>query len=98
MAWVKQSLGLASFAFINLVLFVAISTPFSNIITMTESVANDTLDQDVLDTNIIPFYGYLRTIFGLCFTFSMFGLILGFFLQSHKEEFEEAPRGPYERY
>lgn len=95
MSWVKQSLGLASFAFINLVLFIVISTPFNNILVMTEEVANDTLDQDVLDRSIAPFYGYLRTIFGLCFTFSMFGLILGFFLQSHKDEYEEHPRGPY---
>ena len=98
MTWVKQSIGLASFAFINLVLFITISTPFNDIIVITEDTANDTLDSDVLDNNIHPFYGYLRTIFGLCFSLSMFGLILGFFLQSHKEEYEEYPRGPYERY
>jgi hypothetical protein len=95
MSWVKQSLGLASFAFINLVLFITISTPFNQIIYMTEDAANDTLDADVLANNIHPFYGYLRMIFGLCFTFSMIGLILGFFLVSHRNEYEEYPRGPY---
>jgi len=96
MSWVKQSIGLATFAFINLVLFIVLSGPFGTIIATTEDAANDTLDQDTIDRSITPFYGYLRTIFGLCFTFSMFGLILGIFLQSHKDEYEEYPRGPNE--
>lgn len=96
MNWVKQSIGLATFAFINLVLFITLSGPFGTIIATSQDAANETLDQDTLDTSIAPYYGYLRTIFGLCFTFSMFGLILGFFLQSHKDEYEEYPRGPYE--
>jgi len=96
MSWVKQSIGLATFAFINLVLFIILSAPFSTIISTAEDAANDTLDPSTVSDSITPFYGYLRTIFGLCFTFSMFGLILGIFLQSHRNEYEEYPRGPNE--
>jgi len=86
MSWGKQQIGLLTFAFINLTLFIVLSGPLLGGFVTT---AGDGLSPDVVDRSINPFYGYLRTIFGLCFTFSIFGLVLGFFLQSHKDEYEE---------
>jgi len=83
--WTKASIGLATFSFINLVLFIVLSTPVGNIFTMVEDQAEDM----GVDADVQPLITSFRTVFGLMFVLSGVGLIVWFFLGSHEEEYEE---------
>lgn len=82
--WVKQSMGLAVFGFINLILFIALSSPFGMLM---DTISDESVKLDV-DAKVNPFLETFRTIFGVVFVLSMFGLAVWFFLNSHKEEAE----------
>lgn len=82
--WVRQSVGLAVFGFINLVLFIALSSPFGMVI---DTISDESVKMDV-DAKVNPFLETYRTIFGIVFVLSMFGLAVWFFLSSHKFEHE----------
>jgi len=83
--WTKASIGLATFSFINLVLFITFSTPIGTIFTLIE----DQSTEMGIDADVHPIISSLRTVFGLMFVLSGAGLIVWFFLGSHREEFEE---------
>jgi hypothetical protein len=85
--WARQSIALATFAFINLVLFLALSSPFNLIMDTIDDQA-DNPESDVAD-DVTPIITSLRTVFGLIFVLSLIGLIVWFILGSHEEEFEE---------
>lgn len=82
--WVRQSVGLAVFGFINLVLFIALSSPFGMVM---DTISDESVKMNV-DAKVIPFLDTFRTIFGVVFVLSMFGLAIWFFLSSHKFEAE----------
>ena len=84
-SWAKISIGLATFAFINLVLFLTLSQPMDLIFSTIHNLSNQTN----VSGDVFPFITMFRTIFGLTFVLSMGGLILWFFLGSHREEYEE---------
>ena len=100
----RASIGLAVFGFINLVLFIAISAPFSTVLhamsdeagKMDEYEWNETSGQSektgrtLNNSGFQHFYGMIRMVFGLTFVFSIFGAIVWFFLASHQEEYEQA--------
>ena len=83
--WTKTSMGLAIFGFINMVLFITLSSPVGTLFDMID-------DQAVthgVDSQVSPLLDNFRTIFGLAFVLSMFGLAVWFFLGSHKFEYEQ---------
>jgi len=82
--WVRQSVGLAVFGFINLVLFIALSSPFGMVM---DTISDESVKLGV-DTDVNPFLNTFRTIFGVVFVLSMFGLAVWFFLGSHRIESE----------
>ena len=84
MNWVKQSVGIAVFGFINMVLFIALSNPFGMLM---DTISEESTKIGVA-TEVIPFITTFRTIFGVTFVLSMFGLAIWFFLNSHKFEAE----------
>jgi len=104
MRWIKASIGLAAFGFINLVLFIAISAPFSSVLHAMSDEAGkldeyeynyssgqgEKTGRTLNNSNFQHFYGMIRMIFGLTFVFSMFGSIVWFFLGTHEEEYEQA--------
>ena len=83
--WMKASAALATFGFINLVLFMTLSNPFSLIM--------DTIDNQSEAYNINSSVGHFteqwRMLFGLMFVLSFVGLIVWFLLGTHKEVYEE---------
>ena len=83
--WAKVTVGLITFAFINLLLFIVLSNPMGLIFDMivTQS-GNMGVESEV--TNHINNY---RMVFGLTFLLSMAGLIVWFILGSHREEYED---------
>ena len=85
--WTKTSMGLAIFGFINMVLFLTLSSPVATVFDMVENEANEYSEE--VGNNVSGFIENLRTIFGLVFVFSMFGLALWFFLGSHRMEHSE---------
>lgn len=83
--WMKASIGLATFGFINLVLFIVLSGPFEQVLgTLSEESVKLGIEDDVN-----PFYDIWRTVFGVSFVLSMFGLAVWFFLGAHQSEYEE---------
>jgi len=95
-SWVKASLGLATFSFINLVLFIVLSNPFNMILTKVDEEAQQIDDTNVpsfsYSGKVAPFLNSLATLFGLMFLFSFVALIIWFFLGAHREEYEEYPQ------
>jgi len=87
--WTRTSVGLAVFGFINMVLFLTLSSPVGTVFNVVEEQSNETLNGTGYDSDVSGVIGNLRTIFGLVFVFSMFGLALWFFLGSHKQEYED---------
>ena len=83
--WAKVTVGLITFSFINLVLFMALSNPVGLIFDMVDTQAEN---MDV-DAEVSPIINNFRTVFGLTFLLSMVGLAVWFFLGTHKEEYEE---------
>lgn len=85
-SWMKQSIGLSTFAFINLVLFITLSTPFNLLMdTIEEESTNPATN---VSAQVNPIINNFRTVFGLMFLFSMIGLIVWFFLGTHSSEYE----------
>ena len=86
-SWMKQSIGLSTFAFVNLVLFITLSTPFGFLMdTIEEQSSNPATN---VSSQVNPIINNFRTIFGLMFLFSMIGLIIWFFLGTHEHEYSE---------
>ena len=94
-SWIKVSIGLATFSFINLVLFIVLANPFNMILEKIDDEASVMDDSNVpsfsYESKVAPFLDNLATLFGLMFLFSFVGLIIWFFLGAHREEFEESP-------
>lgn len=85
--WARQSVALATFGFITLVLFIVLSAPFTFLMdTIHDEAGNPAVD--VAD-DVRPIINNLRLIFGLTFVFSMVGLVIWFLLGSHEEEYEQ---------
>lgn len=97
MSWLKQSIVFGVFAFIIMVLFIVLSNPFNFVIDEVENESTGYLDSETVDDHISPFLNTLRTIFGLVFVLGFFSLIIGIFLVTHKDEYEEYPE-EYRRY
>jgi len=83
--WTRASVGLATFGFINLLLFIVLSSPVTTIFDMIDQEGQDM----GVDSDVTPLINAFRTVFGLMFIFSMVGLIIWFFLGAHEEEYEE---------
>ena len=86
--WMKSSVALATFGFINLVLFIILSTPFINIM----DVISEESENLGIEDDVNPFLDMWKTVFGLTFVLSMFGLAVWFFLGAHRKEYEESWR------
>jgi len=82
------AVGLVTFGFINLVLFIVLSSPFGTLTDLIEEQA-DSSHLDVQSGNVTLYLNNFKTVFGLSFVLSMTGLVVWFFLGSHKEEYEE---------
>lgn len=103
MKWAKASLGLAIFGFINLLLFIILSSPFNIVLNTLSDEAGNIAEykwnesqgksvptgKSLNNSGMHHFYGMLRTVFGVTFLLSMFGVIIWFFLGTHEEEFEQ---------
>lgn len=86
---VSAAVGLVTFAFINLILFIVLANPFGMVTDQLESEYDDiTIDKQQTPHPISGYYDNLKTIFGLMFVFSMIGLVIWAFLSSHSEEYE----------
>jgi len=83
--WVKSSIGLAVFGFINLVLFIVLSNPFG---LLMDKISEESVKMGI-ESDVNPFLDMWRTVFGLMFVLSMFGLAVWFFLGSHRSEYEQ---------
>jgi len=83
--WTRASVGLATFAFINLILFVVLSTPVGTIFDMVEHQANES----GVGSDVTPMINMWRTTFGVVFVLSFIGLLVWFLLGSHEEEGED---------
>ena len=83
-----SAIGLISFGFINLVLFIVLSAPFGTLTDLIEEQA-DSSHLNVQSGNVTLYLNNFKTVFGLSFVLSFAGLIVWFFLGSHKEEYEE---------
>lgn len=83
--WSRASISLATFGFINMILFIALSSPVTTIFDMVQ----DEGENMGVNADVTPLISIFRTIFGLMFVFSMVGLVMWFFLGSHEEEYEE---------
>jgi len=94
-SWLKVTIGLASFAFINLVLFIVLANPFDMLLTMIDDEASLMDDSNVPafshSGHVTPILNNLKTLFGLMFLFSFVCLLIWYFLGSHREEYEEYP-------
>ena len=91
-SWAKVSVGLAVFAFINLVMFIALSNPFETVLGYLEDQADiydRNNDNATVGDDIAGHYGMLRTVFGLTFVLSMVGLGVWFFLGAHEDEYQQ---------
>lgn len=84
-SWARMSIYLATFGFINLILFIVLSSPMGMIFDMIDE-QSERLD---VQADTVDFIDMFRTIFGLMFVFSMAGLVLWFFLGAHREEYEQ---------
>lgn len=85
MSWARTAVALATFGFVNLILFIVLSSPMGNIFGMVEEQAEE---MGVAD-DVNPMIDMWRTVFGFTFVASMIGLIVWFFLGSHEEEYEQ---------
>lgn len=83
----SSAVGLITFGFINLVLFIVLSAPFGELTNLIEEQA-DSSHMDVQSGDVKAYLDNFKTVFGLTFVLSMAGLIVWFFLGTHKEERE----------
>lgn len=84
-SWARQSVGLITFAFITMVLFIVLSAPMATIFGMIDEEA-EKMD---IDDDVSPIIATYAIVFGMVFVLSMFGLGVWFFLGSHQSEYEE---------
>ena len=84
-SWARASVGLITFAFITLVLFIVLSSPITTIFDLIDDEAT----QMDVDSDVTPIISTFRTVFGLSFVLSMIGLAVWFALGAHEEEFEQ---------
>lgn len=84
----SSAVGLVTFGFINLVLFIVLSAPFGTLTDLIEEQAGPE-HMDVQSGNVTAFLNNFKTVFGLSFVLSMAGLIVWFFLGTHKTEHEQ---------
>jgi len=91
--WAKTSVGLITFAFITLVLFIVLSSPIATIFDMIDDEAEDMN----VSADVSPIISTFRTVFGMMFVLSMIGLGVWFFLGSHEEEYEQTVDERYRR-
>jgi len=84
-SWARTSVAIVTFGFINLVLFIVLSSPMGSIFGLVEEQAEEMGIED--DVN--PMINIWRTVFGFTFVASMIGLVVWFFLGAHEEEYEE---------
>jgi len=82
------AVGLVTFGFINLILFIVLSSPFGTLTDLIEE-QSDSAHLNVQSGNVTSYLDNFKRVFGLSFVLSMTGLVVWFFLGSHKEEFEE---------
>jgi len=83
--WIRGAIGLATFGFINLVLFLVLNSPMNDIFYTVSNYST----QFGVASSMAPILSMLRVIFGLTFVLSMVGLIVWFFLGAHQEEYEQ---------
>lgn len=83
--WVRGAIGLATFGFINLVLFLVLNSPMEQIF----GIVGNYSTQFGVASPMAPILSMLRVVFGLTFVLSMIGLIVWFFLGAHQEEYEQ---------
>jgi len=83
--WVKASIGLVVFSFINLLLFIVFSGPFELIL---GNLGTEAVNMNI-SSSVSPIYDNLRTVFGLVFVLSAVGAIVWFILGTHQDEFEQ---------
>jgi len=81
----KAGISLATFGFINLVLFITLSTPVGQIFTMLETEG----ESQGVNADVTPLIEIFRTVFGMMFVLSMVGLVIWAFLGAHEQEYEE---------
>lgn len=82
------AVGLATFGFITLVLFIVLSSPFGTLTDLIEEQA-DSDHLNVQSGNVTMYLNNFKMVFGLTFVMSMCGLIVWVFLGSHEKEYEE---------
>ena len=92
-SWARTAVALATFGFINFVLFIVLSSPMGSIFGLVEEQADE---MGVAD-DVSPIIDVWRTVFGFTFVASMIGLIVWFFLGSHEEEYEEYTTNRYDQ-
>jgi len=92
MSWIRNTIGLATFAFINLALFIVFSNPFGLFLDTLEDQA-DLMGVNTTE-NVSPHFDAFRHVFGIFFVMGMVGLIIQFFLGSHRDEYESYPDYP----
>ena len=83
-----SAVGLATFGFINLVLFFALANPFGLLLDLIETQAGPA-HMNVTSGNVTGYLNTFQIIFGLMFVMSMIGLVVWFLLGSHEEMGEE---------
>jgi len=89
MSWVKQSISLATLAFIAVVLFIALAQPFELLMDSIDDEVPKHIDDPGYNESITTTTTNLRTIFGLFFALALISYIIGAILLSHKDEGEE---------
>lgn len=82
------AIGLATFMFVNLILFFAMSGPFATIGDMLTEQA-DSSHLNVTSGNVSAFMENFQIVFGLMFILSAVGLVVWYTLGSHRLEGEE---------
>ena len=82
------AVGLATFAFINVVLFIVLAHPYGMLTDIIIEQANPS-HLNVTSGNVTAYLTNFQIVFGLMFLFSIVGLIIWFLLGSHELEGEE---------
>ena len=83
-SWARASVALITFAFINLTLFLILSSPIATIF----GLIDDQAEEFEVEGDVTPIINTFRTVFGLSFVLSFCGIIVWFVLGSHSEEYE----------
>ena len=89
----KQTVTLIVFAFLFFMLFIVLSSPLETIFDTVEDAADENIERTNPLTSI---FSFLRNVFGIIIVLAMIGIVIAYFVQSHKNEYEEYQY--YERY